>query len=175
MFPSDAGIVVPGTAYDVGPAGLLLGESARVQLSVPGDLLESAGDDLLLTLAILRQDSSIVTQVLSYDVENGILTAEIDELGPMAAVVTSDAIPVGTGLPPSLGGGSFPTPVGPPPLPGGPALTGHDVVGFSATCSCGPRLGAESSGGRRAVGLNSGLSGGRFSGATYDRPACAVF
>ena len=134
-FPSTAGTVVPGFAYDLGPVGTQLATPARVQIAVPPDLLE-AGQDLSLAVALLTQGGSIVTQVTSYDLVNGFLTAYIDELGPVAAVVATDAIPVGDlSAIPSLGGGSMGPPV-PAPTPVGPAGT-HvpGSVAFNASCS----------------------------------------
>ena len=135
-FPSTAGLVVPGTAYDVGPAGVGLNSAvpARVQLSVPESLLGS-GDDILLAVALLRQTGSVVTHVTSYDVSNGILTADVDSLGPLAVVVVQDAIPVGQlAAIPTLGGGSMspPTPVA---QPTGPSPAPAGTVVFSAQCS----------------------------------------
>ena len=139
-FPSDAGIVVPGTAFDVGPAGTALNPSvpARVQISVPSALLP-AGGDLALTVGQLRLDNSIVTGVTSYDVTNGLLTADVFELGPVAAVISTDVSAVGdlADLPMLVGGAI--TPVSPAPV--GPALApSHaDGVQFSASCSPGER------------------------------------
>ncbi len=134
-FPSTSGTVVPGFAYDVGPAGTQLATPARVQIAVPPDLL-AAGQDLSLAVALLTQGGSIVTQVTSYDLVNGLLTAYIDELGPVAAVVATDAIPVGDiSNIPNLGGGSI-APPSPSPIPVGPAGT-HvpGSVAFTASCS----------------------------------------
>jgi hypothetical protein len=137
-FPTDAGELVPISAYDIGPAGTLLGPNpARVQIAVPSELLE-AGDELSLALALLTPGGGIVTQVTSYDLNNGFLTADITQLGPVAAVVASDAIDVlDLDNLPALGGGSFapPSPVSavgalappPPPPPG--------TVQFWAACS----------------------------------------
>jgi hypothetical protein len=138
-FPDDAGELVPISAYDVGPAGtqLVAGTSAHVQIAVPPELLE-AGDELSLALALLTPGGGIVTQVTSYDLNNGFLTADITQLGPVAAVVASDAIDVlDLDDLPALGGGSFapPSPVSgvgalappPPPPPG--------TVQFWAACS----------------------------------------
>lgn len=142
-FPSDAGGVVPGTAYDVGPAGTALSPSApaRVQIAVPQALLE-AGEELALTVALLQPGGSIVTDATTYDLSNGILTADVFELGPVAAVVAGDAIAIGdlADLPP-LDGGAI-TPVSPAPAPGGPAAappTRPDGVVFTAECSPGER------------------------------------
>ena len=139
-FPSGAGLSVPGRAFDVGPAGLVLSPSApaRVQISVPDELLE-AGDALTLSVAVVRPDNSIVTDATSYDLSNGILTAEVFELGPMAAVVATDAILIGdiADVPP-LDGGAI-TPVSPPPSAGGPARFHPGGVVFSASCSPGDR------------------------------------
>lgn len=134
-FPSTSGTVLPGFSYDLGPAGTQLANPARVQIAVPPELLE-AGEDLSLAVALLTQGGSIVTQVTSYDLVNGFLTAYIDELGPVAAVVATDAIPVGDlDDIPSLGGGSI-APPAPTSAPVGPA--GNHVPGsvaFNASCS----------------------------------------
>ena len=134
-FPSTAGVVIPGYAFDLGPAGAPLAVPARVQIAVPLDLLE-AGQELSLAVALLTPSGSIVTQVTSYDLVNGFLTADITQLGPVAAVVAADAIPVGNlASIPNLGGGSIAPPV-PAPTPVGPAGT-HvpGSVAFSASCS----------------------------------------
>jgi hypothetical protein len=133
-FPNDAGELVPIDAYDIGPAGTQLLAPARVQLAVPPELL-GAGDDLSLALALLTSGGDVITQVTSYDLNNGFLTADITQLGPIAAVVAADAIPVlDLADVPALGGGSFA-----PPVPVGPALSHGPVppgaVRFTASCS----------------------------------------
>jgi hypothetical protein len=135
-FPDDAGTLVPIDAYDLGPAATTLLTPARVQIRVPTELL-SAGDELSLALALLTP-GGVITQVTSYDLNNGFLTADIPELGPVAAMVSSDAIDVlDLDSIPALTGGSFagPSPVSgvsglappPPPPPG--------TVQFWASCS----------------------------------------
>jgi len=139
-FPSSAGIVIPGTAFDVGPAGTALNPSvpARVQIAVPSALLQ-AGQELALTVGLLRLDNSIVTDVTSYDVTNGILTADVSELGPVAAIISNDAITVQSlAALPALGGGAI-TPVSPAPVGPAPAPTRIGGVQFSAECSPGER------------------------------------
>jgi hypothetical protein len=131
-FPGDAGQPVPGTAYDVGPVGTMLGVPARVELAVDPSLLQ-VGEDIKLSVAVLRMDGSVATFGGTYDVTNGTLVAEIDELGPIAAVVQLDAIALGFGDPPPLGGGSFPQPSAPSPV--GPSLTSDGSVSFEAACS----------------------------------------
>jgi hypothetical protein len=107
-----------------------------VQLGVPAALLE-AGDDLSLQVALLRPGGAIVTDVTSYDIANGILTADVMEIGPVAAVVAGDVIPVGDIADvPMLGGGSI-TPVS--PAPSGPAAAHPDGVVFTGECSPGER------------------------------------
>lgn len=135
-FPSDAGSAVPGTAFDIGPVGTTLNEMAMVEIAVPPELL-GAGQDLRLSVAVLRQDGSVASFGGTYDVTNGVLRAAIDELGPVAAIVALDAIALGNEVPPVLGGGSFPAPA--PPAPSGPALTSHGGVEFAAECSPGAR------------------------------------
>jgi len=135
-FPGDAGLVLPGTAFDVGPAGTALALPARVQLGVPAALLES-GDDLALQVALMLPGGAVVTDVTSYDIANGILTADVSEIGPVAAVVANDVIPVGdiADVPPLGGGAITPT----PPAPSGPAASHPDGVVFTGECSPGER------------------------------------
>ncbi len=131
-FPSTAGLVVPGTAFDVGPAGTQLNAPARVQIAVPPSLLE-AGQDLQLAVALLRPGGAIVTSVTSYDLGSGILTANVNEIGTVAAVVALDAVPVqNVSSLPSLNGGSVAPPA---PQPVGPAPTSHAGAQFTAECS----------------------------------------
>ncbi len=136
-FPNVEGDLVPISAYDVGPAGTALLQPARVQIKVPPELL-GAGDELSLALALLTSGGDVVTQVTSYDLNSGFLTADIMQLGPVAAVVAADAIPVGDidDLP-TLTGGSFAPPA--PVSPAGPAQSHGPVpagaVRFSANCS----------------------------------------
>jgi hypothetical protein len=117
--------VVPGRAFDVGPAGVTLSptDPARVQIGVPDELIE-VGDALTLSVAVERPDGLIVTSATSYDASNGILTAKVYELGPIAAVIATDAITLGdiADLPP-LNGGAI-VPVSPPPAGSGPARPG---------------------------------------------------
>ncbi len=131
-FPSDAGSAVPGTAFDIGPVGTMLNEAAMVEIAVSPDLL-GAGQDLRLSVAVLRQDGSVASFGGTYDVTSGVLRAWIDELGPVAAVVALDAVALSNDPPPTLGGGSFPAPA--PPAPSGPARTSHGGVEFVAECS----------------------------------------
>lgn len=131
-FPADAGSSVPGSAYDVGPVGTVLGAPAMVEIRVAPELLE-AGDDLRLAVAVQRADQSVATFVGTYDFVNGVLRAEIDELGSVAAVVSLDAIPVALSAPPVLGGGTFPQPSA--PAPSGPAPSSHGGLEFEAACS----------------------------------------
>jgi hypothetical protein len=137
-FPGDAGIVIPETAFDVGPAGTALNVPARVQIGVPSALLE-AGDELSLAVALMQPGGALLTDVTSYDISNGILTAHVNEIGPVAAVLLNDVIPVGdiADVTP-LGGGSI-TPAPPGPA-GAPARAQNpDGVVFSADCSPGAR------------------------------------
>lgn len=131
-FPGDQGTPVPGTAFDIGPVGTVLAAPARVEVAVPPELLE-VGEDVRLSLALIREDNSVVTFQGVYDVTNGVLAADIDALGPVAAVVSSDAIAVTLGAPAPLGGGSM-TP-STAPAPSGPSLSSHGGVEFSASCS----------------------------------------
>ena len=136
-FPNDAGQLVPIDAYDItAPPGTTLALPARVQIAVPSELLD-AGEELSLSVGLLTSGGDVVTQVTSYDLNNGFLTADIGELGPVAAVVASDVIPVlDFNDIPALTGGSFapPAPVSPgPALSHGPVPPG--AVRFSASCS----------------------------------------
>lgn len=131
-FPADRGAAVRGTAFDIAPVGTTLATPARVELAVDPALLE-AGEDVRLALALIRQDGSVATFQGTYDVTDGILAADIDELGPVAAVVAADAIPVDLESPPSLGGGSIAPPSA--PAPSGPALATPGGVEFTASCS----------------------------------------
>ena len=130
-FPQDAGTPVPGTAFAVGPVGTTLGEPVRVEMAVDPNLLE-AGEDILLTVAVRRATGEVATFESTYDITNGVLVAEVDELGPMAAVVSLDAVAVIAGAPPALLGGTFPPPA--PPSPVGPAPAPGTLV-FEASCS----------------------------------------
>ena len=133
-FPATAGVVVSGLMFDVGPVGTQLAAPAVVQIAVDPTLLQ-LGAQLSLSVALLTQSGAIEIPTATFDLTSGLLTAEIDELGAVAAVVSADAIPVGGfGSIPSLGGGSIsPT----PPAPVGPARapTQPDGVVFEATCS----------------------------------------
>ena len=132
-FPNDAGALVPIASYDIGPAGTQLLQPARVQIAVPTELLE-AGEQLSLSVALLTLGGDIVTQATTYDLTSGLLTADITELGSIAAVVAADAIPVGDlASIPSLGGGS----IAPPSPVGGPAGAPTHPGGkdFEASCS----------------------------------------
>ena len=120
-FPDDAGEVVPGTAFYVEPVGTLLSSPVRVQVAVDPDLV-GEGDAVRLSLAVERQDGSVVTFLGNMDLTNGVLTAEIEELGALAAVISNDAIPVSLTAPPSLGGGTIPQPSPPAPSHGGRRL-----------------------------------------------------
>jgi len=131
-FPDAAGAPVSGTAYDVGPAGQALAQPATVEIEVPTELLE-VGEEVLLSVAVLQLDGTVKTYQSEYDLTNGVLTAEIDELGPVAAVVSQDAIEVALGSPPSLDGGTIPQPVA--PSPSGPALSSYGGTEFTASCS----------------------------------------
>ena len=55
-FPSEAGVVLPGTAFDINPAGLTLASPARVEIRVPEVLLE-LGDAVRLGIALLEIDA----------------------------------------------------------------------------------------------------------------------
>jgi hypothetical protein len=134
-FPGDAGVPVPGAAYDVGPAGTTLSAPAVVRIKVDPALIE-AGTEALLSVAVRGGDGTVRTYGGTFDLTNGTLVAEVDELGPMAAVVTLDAIAVLAGLPDSLPGGSFPLPPAPAPTPVGAApAPSYGGVLFTASCS----------------------------------------
>lgn len=131
-FPGGEGSPVPGTAFDVGPVGTVLQTPARVEIAVDPALL-GIGEDVRLALALVREDGSLATFQGAYDLTNGVLAADVDELGPVAAVITSDAIAVDLGAPPALGGGSMTPPAAPAPT--GPAATSHGGVEFTAACA----------------------------------------
>ncbi len=132
-FPGDAGAPVPGTSYDVGPVGTMLSAPARVELAVDPQLMEVA-ETVRLSVAVQRADGSVAIFPGAYDVTNAVLSADVDELGPMAAVIALDAIPVALESPPVLGGGSFPSPVAPSGV-SGPALAHFGGVEFRAACA----------------------------------------
>ncbi|MEM7416058.1 MAG: hypothetical protein AAF389_11215 [Gemmatimonadota bacterium] len=131
-FPNDAGTAVPGTAFDIGPVGTTLINPAEVEIAVDPALLD-ASDAVRLSVAVQREDGSVATFDATYDVTNGVLVAELDELGPIAAVITLDAIPLGVEAPPSLGGGSVPSPA--PPVAGGPQPAQFGGIDFVAACA----------------------------------------
>ena len=129
-FPSDAGIPVTGTAFDVGPAGTTLGVPARLEVAVDSALL-ALGDEVRLSIAMLLPDGTLDTYGTTYDITNGILTAQIDRLGPIAVIVTADAIALLAGNPAALTGGSFPPP--PAPSAGGAALVDPGTTLFESS------------------------------------------
>lgn len=119
-FPDDAGAVVPGTAFDIGPAGVALNLPALVFIRVPEALLDlDMSEDLRLVLALEHTDGSVSLWPGSYNATNGLLSAEIDQIGPVAAVVAADSIEIEVGPPLVLSGGAFSF----LPFPGGPAPT----------------------------------------------------
>jgi hypothetical protein len=81
-FPGDAGASVPGSTFDVGPVGTMLSTPARVELAVDPALLD-AGDEVRISIAVVRQGGSVATFDADYDLTNGIVSADIDELGPL--------------------------------------------------------------------------------------------
>ncbi len=105
-FPGDAGPIIPGTVFDVAPAGLQLAVPAQVSLRLPVKNLPAA-DAVRLGVATASAGRANLVASGSYDGTSGLLTASLGTLGPVAAVLSNDAIPVGTGLPPTLGGGTF--------------------------------------------------------------------
>lgn len=105
-FPGDAGRVIPGTVFDLAPEGLALLQPARVALRIPGQDV-SADQQILLGVAQTAAGRSDLLASGSYDATARLLTAELTTLGPVAAVLADDAIPVGGGTPPTLGGGVF--------------------------------------------------------------------
>lgn len=125
-FPGDAGRVVPGTVFDVAPAGLELAQPVRVTLRLPTKAVPT-GDAVRLGVARAVAGRADLAGSGSYDATSGLLTASLNALGPVAAVVGDDAIPLGTGTPPTLGGGSFATGGGGAPegagTPGGPGTS----------------------------------------------------
>lgn len=105
-FPGDAGVVIPGTAYDISPTDVALAVPARVQIRV-GKLDIPEEEQVRLGVAREEGGRSVVTGTGTFDVTSGILSAPLSVLGPVAAVVGDDAIPLGEGGPPTLGGGNF--------------------------------------------------------------------
>ncbi|HSW31558.1 MAG TPA: hypothetical protein VLH75_18875 [Longimicrobiales bacterium] len=105
-FPGDAGSIIPGTVFDVAPAGIQLAVPARVSLRLPVKGLPAA-DAVRLGVAQASAGRANLVGSGSYDGTSGLLSASLLMLGPVAAVLSDDAIPVGTGLPPTLGGGTF--------------------------------------------------------------------
>jgi hypothetical protein len=136
-FPSDAGLALTGTAFDVGPAGTTLAVPAKLEVAVDSALL-ALGDEVRLSVAMILPDGTVETFGTTYDITNGILTADIDRLGPIAVVVTADAIALLAGNPALLNGGSFPPP--PTPSAGGAALVDPGTVLFASSCAPGGRL-----------------------------------
>jgi hypothetical protein len=137
-FPGDAGRILPGTVFDIAPAGVALFLPVRVSLRLPVKNVPTA-DAVRLGVAQAVAGRSSVVGLGSYDATSGLLTASLTTLGPVAAVVADDAIPVGTGNPPTLGGGSFGSVASPAPgLTGsGPDEGPLPAVGtqrFEASC-----------------------------------------
>ena len=130
-FPPEAGTVLPGTAYDISPVGLMLASPARVEIRVPEILLEP-GDDVRLGIALLKPDGSIVVSTDAYDVTSGFLSAPLEQLGSVAAVIEIDAIEIEAGVPPTLGGGSF---SGAPSPVAGSASTSDANDRYESSCS----------------------------------------
>ncbi len=132
-FPGDAGRIIPGTVFDVAPAGLQLAEPARVAIRLPVKGIP-ATDAVRLGIARSAAGRADLVGTGSYDATSGLLSATLTTLGPVAAVVADDAIPVGTGLPPTLGGGTFWS--GPSPVGAGDAgpLLAADAQRFEASC-----------------------------------------
>ena len=134
-FPSEAGVVLPGTAYDISPAGLTLASSARVEIRVPESLLE-VGDAVRLGVALQKPDGSIVTSTGAYDATSGLLSAPLEQLGSVAAVIELDAIDIEAGVPPTLGGGSF---SGATSTVAGAASVAEANTRYGSSCSPGAR------------------------------------
>jgi hypothetical protein len=130
QFPDDAGEPV-GPAFDIEPVGTVLAVPATVQLAVNPELL-AVGDQVRLSVALLRQDGSVSIFPGTYDLTNGLLTADIDELGPVSAVISADAIALLTGDPTVLTGGFFPPP---PTTSSGAALADPGTLLFESDCS----------------------------------------
>jgi hypothetical protein len=133
-FPSTAGIAVPGTAYDLQPMGTVLSNPARVEIKIP-DTAVGEGEEVRVSVGVQRPDGSVATFSGTYDLTNGVIVAEITELGPIAAVITADAIAVTAGLPDDLPGGMLPPPPSPVSPAGGPAPSSHGGVEFTADCA----------------------------------------
>jgi hypothetical protein len=130
-FPGDGGEPV-GQAFDIGPVGTVLAVPATVSLAVDPALL-AAAEQVRLSVALLRQDGSVATFPGNYDLTNGVLTADIDELGPVSAVISADAIALLSGDPTALSGGFFPPP--PPVGSSGAWLADPGTLLFESECS----------------------------------------
>lgn len=128
-FPGDAGSIIPGTVFDVAPAGLQLALPAQVSLRLPVKDIPSS-DAVRLGVAQSSAGRASLVGTGSYDATSGLLSASVTALAPVAAVLADDALPVGTGTPPTLGGGSFGS--------GSPPADGPYVVAatqrFQASC-----------------------------------------
>lgn len=131
-FPGDAGRVVPGTVYDLGPAGLVLRAPARVALRLPA---RDVPEEEAVRLGVARSEGgrSGLLEGGGFDATSGLLTAELPTLGTLAAVVADDAIPLSTGTPPTLGGGTFAQGGGGAGAGGPQGADGPQT--FSATCN----------------------------------------
>lgn len=132
-FPGDAGRVVPGTVFDVAPAGVTLRQPARVTLRLPARNL-AEGEAVRVGVARAAAGRSDLIAAGSYDATAGLLTASTSTLGPFAAVVADDAIPMETGTPPTLGGGSFATGAGGVAEPTGAEPAAPAEHPFAASC-----------------------------------------
>ncbi len=89
---------------------------------------------LLLGIALLKPDGSIVTSTGAYDATSGFLSAPLEQLGSVAAVVELDAIDIEAGVPPTLGGGSF---SGAPSTVAGAVRIAEANTRYASSCSPG--------------------------------------
>ena len=131
-FPAGEGTVIPGTAYEILPAGLALDAAARVEIRVQASDV-AAEDRIRLGIGLETALGPTLLSGGSFDATSGILSGYVTELGAVAALLATDALGVDPGTPPTLEGGSFGTTAGgaPPPTTVG-AL---ETLRFGSTCA----------------------------------------
>ncbi len=90
---SVSGDVVPGTVFDVSPAGETLGESARLSLKVPEETLAES-DPRALTAVLVAGSERRYLSVASVDLRAGILKTDLPRLGTVALRISDDVVQV---------------------------------------------------------------------------------